>query len=112
MPLDYRNLHVFAEFLQTAELIVDEGLERTDIENREARGLPVRYRGQDRQKRRLGLSGSGRRGDQDVAVAVQHLHDGAGLDLSQFVPALVADPTLNLWVKPVVRCFKSRCGGW
>jgi hypothetical protein len=54
-----------------------------------------------------GLSGRGRRRDQDVAIAVQHRIHGASLDFPQFVPTLISDPTTDRRMKLVVGSFKG-----
>src|SRR5258705_8108212 len=112
MPFDDRDLHALAQLFQTAKLVVDECLEWADVESREARLLAVGDRRHYRQERRFGLPGGRRRRDQDIAVAFEDRDDRPRLNLAQFVPTLIADPTLNLRMQPMVGGIKSRCGGW
>ena len=112
MPFNDRDLHALAQLFQTAKLVVDECLERADVESREARLLAVGNRRHYRQECCFGLSGGRRRRDQDIAVSFENRDDRSRLNLAQFVPTLIADPTLNLRMQLMVGGIKSRCGGW
>jgi hypothetical protein len=107
VPFHNGNAHVVAQFVQTLKLVVDQRLQRADVEDGKARFFALRHLGEDGQESSFRLSGRGRRRDQDVPIAVQHGIHGASLNFPQFVPTLISDPTTDRRMKLVVCSFKG-----
>jgi len=95
MPADHVDLHPLAEEVETPELIVDQCLEGTDVENRETRLAAFGHCRENRQECGLSLAGGGGRGDQDVTVRLQDDPDGSILHIPQFLPVLFPYPALH-----------------
>jgi hypothetical protein len=107
VPAVDRNLQFGAEQLQALELIVDQGLERADVERLHTAARMIHERREDGKERGLGLAGGGGGGEDHVAVPVQYGGDGVLLDVAQLRPALLPEPALDLRVQAV----KRRRGG-
>jgi len=82
VPPHHGQLQPFAELFQASELVVDQGLEWRDVEDRETVDRLVRNLGQHRQEGGLCLASCRGRGDQHVPLPLPDLQDGPGLDLS------------------------------
>ena len=97
VPAMHGNLERLAQALEPPELIVDESLQRADVEQLEAAPAAgtLREAGQQRHKGRFGLAGGRRRRDDHVGVAAQEKRDRLFLDIPEFVPAAAPDPFLD-----------------
>ncbi|MNJ42711.1 hypothetical protein D3C77_376860 [compost metagenome] len=95
VPTDQVHSEPLAQKVQASMLIVDQGLERRDIKNGDARLLTVGRLGEQRQEGRLRLAGGGRRRDHDVPVVSEDFLNSLILDRPQFAPAFVADPAAD-----------------
>ena len=112
MPFDDGYFHPLAKFVEPAKLVVDERLQRADVENRESGLCAFRNDRQYRQKRRFGLPGRRCRGDQYVFTGAENCRDCSRLNFAQFLPALIADPLADQRMQPIVSGFKIRFGDW
>ncbi len=98
---------MLAETCQPGVLVVDQRLERADVErlhtDPRCPGIGVAgERGADRQPGGLGLA-TGRRGtDDDVILALQDWPDRPGLRCAQLLPLLIPDPRLDFGMKLLV----------
>ncbi|MBA7479806.1 hypothetical protein ES707_15244 [subsurface metagenome] len=111
MPLDDGDIHLLAKLVEALELIVDERLQRADIQDGETRITAVRNLREDWQKCRFRLASGGGRCDHDIAIATNNGKNGAGLNLTKLIPALVAYPAADGRMELMVGPFK-RVGGW
>ena len=112
VPGMHRNSGSGTEVFQPFELIVDQRLERPDIDQIKA-PCPRRahHLRDQRQKRRLGLAACRRRRDDQIGVAVQHCGYRAFLNGAQRRPALVPDPAADRVCQPLKPCT-VRAGSW
>jgi hypothetical protein len=114
VPTAYRQVQRLAEFNDPVVLVVDQCLERADVERLEARAgaglVVVGEDGADRQHGRLGLATGGGRRDDHVPGTVDDQLGGALLDVTQPVPTMRIDPTLDVRVVQLVRPRPCRRG--
>ena len=97
MPLVDGDFKSLAELLKTAELIVDECLEGTHVNDFEAPSLAIgRHKArQERDECRLGLARRSRGGNDQVPVATQKQRNRTLLNVAEFAPASPPDPLLD-----------------
>ena len=89
IPVPFANGQsgLLQQIFQSFELIVDQCLQRTDIQNADRSGrLPVQLR-QNGQKSGLCFSRGGSRGKQQIVVAVKDNAAGGNLDVAQLRPS-------------------------
>ncbi len=87
MPRPDRDIQVLAKPLKSSELIVDQCLEGTDIDDQTARWL-VQQVGKRGEEGGFGLAGGCARGHDDIAVGRQNERDSHFLDIAQRLPLL------------------------
>ena len=112
VPAENRNVQRLAQPVEPAELIVDQGLERADIEQPEAAARLVGDARDQRQKRRLGLAAGSGGGNDDVAPAGQDRPDRRLLHRPEIAPALLPDPAPDTRMQAVVGEAVVRDGSW
>ena len=95
MPVPDGDARLLAEVVQAEELVVDERLERTDIERADARGRVFVQERENGEEGGLGLTlGSGCR-EQHVLIGIE---DGVGrrhLDAAEALPIVFIDEVLH-----------------
>jgi hypothetical protein len=99
MPAVNREFDRFAEAVEAAELIVDERLERTKIEQLEPRSADARYAGDKGQECRLRFATRCGGDEDDVGGTFQQRGNGPFLDVVQLLPPLLPDPLANGWAQ-------------
>ena len=97
VPLVNWDLECLAKLVQPPELVVDQRLERTDVDELETRaaGIASHDPREQRHERRLGLARRGRSGDHEIPVALQQQRDRALLNVAKLGPAALPDPLLH-----------------
>ena len=91
VPARHRDALLLAELIQAAELIVDQRLERRDVQHaHRPRRILVQQR-QDRKKRGFGLSRSGRGRQQHIFVRTENGVARRVLNAAQALPARTVD---------------------
>lgn len=108
MPAYDGHLHALAKLVEALELVVDQRLERADIENRQPWRCSPIDQCEDRKEGRFGLAGGGRSRDDDVTIALHDRADRLGLDIPQARPALFADPAPDLRIEAVIGIHRLR----
>src|SRR5258708_18216114 len=88
-----RPLDRLAQRVETSELVVDEGFERADIEDPKAGRAAAGPSREEGQERGFGLAARGRRGNDHISLALEDHRDRPLLDIPQFVPSLLPDPS-------------------
>ena len=95
MPCGDRNIGLDAEIAESQELVVDQCLERADVEHADGRGRVLMQLREDRQERRLGLAARRTRRQQQVLVRVECRSRRAHLHVAHLVPAVLPDELLD-----------------
>ena len=103
MPVPDGDVRVCAEVVEPQELIVDEGLERADVDGADARGRVLIKQGEDGEKGCLRLAGGSGGREQDVVIRVEDRLCRGDLDATQALPLVVVDEVLDERRKPVER---------
>ncbi len=93
VPAMDRHLDRPAQRVEASELVVDQRFERADIEDVEAGSATARHSREEGQKRGFGLAARGRRGNDHISLALEEHRDRPLLDIPQFVPSLLPDPS-------------------
>ena len=107
VPAVHVDAFLLAQLVQTSELVVDQGLQRRDIQHTDAlRRLLVQQR-QDREESGLGLPRRGRGGEQHVRIRVENGVARRVLHAAQALPAGTVDIILNEWRVPVEYVHKE-----
>ena len=83
------------QFVQPAELVVDQRLERRDIEHTDALRRILVKQGKDREERRFRLAGGGGSRQQHVAVRAEDRFTGGILNAAKVLPAGAVDKILH-----------------
>src|SRR5262245_50330020 len=96
-----RNLEPLAEAIESVELVIDQCLQRADVERPDAAFRLFDYAGADGQECRLSLSARRCRSDDDVAPSIKNRVNRPFLDIAQLRPALIPHPSLNVSMQPV-----------
>ena len=95
MPALSRDIAVFEQAGDAEELIVDERLQRADIERADgSRRVAIQF-SNDGEERRFGLAAGGGAANQDVIGPVDDGVDGSGLNFTQRLPLVAIDILLN-----------------
>ena len=101
MPFANRQIRFRQQVIQPLELIVDQRLQRADIQNPyRACGMLIQLC-EHRQKGRLRFAGSRARGEQKVFLRIKNGVAGGHLDLPQLRPIARIDVILNIRRQPV-----------
>ena len=95
VPAGDRDRRFFAQLFQTAELVVDQGLERRDVEHSHCGGRIFIQQAQDREKSGLRLSGGRRCCQQHILVRVEDRVSRRVLYRPQCLPARPVNIVLN-----------------
>ena len=103
VPLVDGDLRLLAQLLQPRELVVDQRLERPDVDGSDPRGRFVEHAGKDGQKGRLGLPRRRPGRDDQVPRAVEDLMDRVHLDLAELRPAHPVERFLQRRVQTIER---------
>ena len=77
MPMPDRDPCLIAQLVQTEELVVDEGFQRTDIETADGGRRPLPEFADDGEKGGFRLAGGGGGGEEEVVIGVED-HVGRG----------------------------------
>ena len=85
------NAGLVAQLGDASELVVDEGFERRDIDDADGLGHIVAELRENGEKRRLGLTGRGLRGQQEVVLRVEEHLRGGELDFAEVIPTAAID---------------------
>lgn len=107
MPSKNRNIGKFTQTLQPSELIVDQRLQRTDVESLEPDGMIFRDCRYDWKKRSFRFATRRSRSYQHVTVASEDYRYRVVLNVAKFRPILLPDPSLNLGMQEAER-FRVR----
>ena len=95
MPVPDGDARLLAEVVEPQELVVDEGLERADVDGPHAGGRVLVEEREDGKERRLRLArGRGGR-EQDVVVRVEDGLCGGHLDAAKVLPSVAVDEVLH-----------------
>ena len=86
VPAPDRNPRLLAQIVQSPELVVDQGLERCDIEHPHALRRLLIEQGQNREKSRLRLARRGRRRQKDIVVRAENGFSRRVLHAAQRLP--------------------------
>lgn len=90
-PIDRQFGH-FAKLIETPELVVDQCLQRADVNRFEASPRRVGDTRDDGQKGCLSLAACGSRSDDDIGLGIENRRDGLFLNVAQLAPVLLPDP--------------------
>src|ERR1700731_3066144 len=101
MPAVPGEIDRLAELIKPAELIIDQGFKGAEIERFESRPPAAGKARDEWQECRLGLTRCGGSGDDDIGYTFQQHGNSALLDVVEFVPALLPDPTANRFAQPL-----------
>ena len=101
VPLVDGDLRLLAELLQPRELVVDQRLERPDVNRSDTRGRFFEHTGQDGQEGRFGFPGRRPGRDDQVTRAVKDFMDGVHLYLAELRPAHPVERLLQRRVQTI-----------
>ena len=95
VPMPDGDIGLGAQIVQADELVVDEGLQGTDIDGPDTCGRILVEQCQDGEERRLGLARGGRCREQHVVVGVEDSVRRGDLDGTQAFPIMRVDEVLD-----------------
>ncbi len=95
------NVESLAQTIKAIELVVDEGLQRTDVQRTNAARRICDDARANWKEGRLGFPACGGCGDDHIPPAIENGTDRFLLDVAQFRPALIPHPPLEVLVKPL-----------
>ena len=101
MPVPDGDVRLLAQVVKAQELVVDERLERADVERAHAGRRVLVKEGEDGEERRLGFARGGRGREKDVLVGVKDRLGGSNLNGAQVLPRMVVDKVLHKRCKAV-----------
>jgi hypothetical protein len=101
MPAGDGNLQCFAQIVEPRALIVDQRLQRTDVQHRPAARLVAQQVRKNGEKSGFRLARRRRRRDDHVAVGVDQRGHRAFLRIAQLGPAFAPDPAANALVEQI-----------
>ena len=101
MPRMDRQLCRGAQFLQTLELVVDQGTKGTHVDQIETTFVRMfKDMRNEREECGLGLAASGRRRDDDVSIVIENGRDRTFLNVAQALPTFTPDPATDRLREP------------
>ena len=95
MPVPDRDIGLFAEVVETDELIIDERFEGADVEGAYARGRVLPKLGQDGKEGCLGFAGSRGCRQEHIILRVKDGVCRCNLDRAQTLPIVGVDEVLD-----------------
>ena len=95
VPMPDRDLRLLAEIIQAEELVVDQRLQRCDIDAADRQRLLLHQQRQNRKKSRLRLAGCGRGTEKDVVLCPKDRVPCRHLNPPEILPAVLIDKVLN-----------------
>ena len=95
VPARHGNARLLAQLGEPAELVVDQRLERRDIQHADRPRRVLIQQAEDRKERRFGFAGGGGRRQQDVVFGVKDRVARRVLDRAHALPARAVDKILN-----------------
>ena len=95
VPMPDGDVRFLAQVVQAIELIVDEGLERSDVERSHAGGRIFPKQREDGEEGGFRLSRGGLGGEQDVLVGIEDSVRCGDLDGAQALPRVAVDEVLH-----------------
>ena len=97
VPVPDRDLRLFEQVVEPQKLVVNQGLERGNVEAADRRGRMLGEERHDREKGSLGLAGGGRRREQNVVVRVEDRVSCGNLNPPERLPVVPVDEVLYKW---------------
>ena len=97
VPVPDRDASLGAEVVQPEKLVVDKRFQRSDVDSAHRGGRVFVKLSEDGKKRRLGLTGGGGGGEQDVFIRVENGIACCDLDGTQGFPVVLVDKVLDKW---------------
>ena len=88
VPMEHGNAAHVQKAVEPRKLVVDQALQRRDIQRPEGGGRVFAQLGDDREKRRLGLSGGGCRREKHITVPLKQKLCRGNLHGAQALPAV------------------------
>ena len=95
MPACHGDVRIPAQFGEAFALVVDERLQRREVEHSHARGRILVEQREDREERGFGLPGCCRGGEQDVLIGVEDRIGCGVLHAAQLSPAGAVNVVLD-----------------
>ena len=96
VPMGHAHAALVEQLLHAVELIVDQALERGNIQHPHRCGRVLVQLGKDREERRLGLAARGGRGEEQIVVGIKHRFRRRHLHLAQILPSVRIDKLPNV----------------
>ena len=95
MPVPHRDSRLVAQLVEPEKLVVDEGLQRADINTADGFGHILGKQGDDGEKGGLGLAGGGGGGEQHIVVGVENGIRRGNLNGTEAFPVVPVDIVLH-----------------
>ena len=95
VPVPDGDVRLLAQVVEPGELVVDEGLQRTDVDAAHGGGRVLVEECDDGEERRLGLAGGGGGGEEQIVVRAEDGLRRGHLNGPEALPAVAVDVLLD-----------------
>ena len=95
MPMPYRNIRLLTQICESCELVIDQSLQRTDINASHRGGRVFREKCNDREEGRFCFTGGSRGCQQNIVICIKDGICCGHLNGPEILPMIAVDIVLN-----------------